>query len=235
MAPTHGPLFDEFHAQAGNPHGPESDQGYGASATANAGGSLDSLTPTYRQNTADPIWDDRSWHTPMHSHGRLLDEGFDQPAALDGSTHDHGTWFDVFRGGRPIKAIVDGKDVEAVVIECHDGHVVAEVRRGKNQGGGRVELALSQITGLAAATDRATFGQTRRVTAGDTKPTGHGMKGVADGQGTVHTTIGGHSENGPIPASTAHAPSARSATASGGHLRKSLDETLVDLRKIAES
>lgn len=212
MAPTHGPLFDEFPAQPGDPHGPHQDEGYRPSGTANAGGSLDSLSPTYRENTADPMWDNRTWHTPMHAHGARLDEDFAQPAALDGDGREHGTWFDVFRGGRPIKAIVDGIDVECVVLECKADHVVAEVARGKNQGGGRVELALSQITGLAAATEQGSPGRPiKTATPGNTPA--------------------------PQKASNADAPSAHSTEASGGHLRqthKSLDDVLVDLRKIAE-
>ena len=210
MAPTHGPLFDEFPARSHDPHGPQQDEGYRPASAANAGGSLESLSPSYRENVADPMWDDRTWHAPSQGHGALLDSDFRQPAALDGDGRDHGTWFDQFRGGRPIKAIVDGMDVEAVVIECKPDHVVAELKRGKNQGGGRTELALSQITGLAAATSRATFGQTRKPTA----------------------TPG----NTPAPqkASSAHAPSAHDAKASGRPLRKSLDDTLVDLRKLAE-
>lgn len=232
MAPTHGPLFDEFPARSHDPHGPQQDENYGAIAAANAGGSLDSLSPSYRENTADPMWDDRTWHQPSQGHGALLDSDFSQPAALDGDGKEHGTWFDQFRGGRPVTAIVEGMDVECVVIECKPDHVIAELKRGKNQGGGRVELALSQITGLAAATERATFGQNRKLTASPLEA-GRGMEGVAEGQGPVDQRAG----EAVAPPSTAHAPSAHSATASGGHLpsaRKSIEDTLVDLRKIAE-
>jgi hypothetical protein len=187
---THGPLYDEFHAQAGHPHNGAQHDSFHAQRGSQPHGLL--VEEGFR--AADPStpgghgehWDSFPWQAMPLIHGAHYDSDFATPALLDGV--EHGTWYDVFRGGHhEVQAIVDGKDVQAQVIECHGDHV-----KLRKAGGEIVEAALSQL--------RAFRGPA---------PSRSGVKAA---QGIGHT-------DAPITASSADAPSAHDATASGGHLR----------------
>lgn len=200
---SHGPLFDEFHAQSGSPHnGAQADSFNAERADATPHGEL--MDDGYR--AADPVtpgghgekWDSFPWTDMPLIHGAHWDSDFAAPAMLNDV--EHGTWMDVFRGGnQQVRAIVDGKDVEAQVIECHPDHVKIKTRDGSI-----AEAALSQL---------------------------RAFRGPAPSRTSIKSASVGHTD-APITASSADAPSAHSAKASGGHLpqtHKTIDEALAGL------
>lgn len=191
----HGPLFDSFRDNATDPHGPHHDEFGHPSAGADGHGAL--FDEFDRRVTAGAgkhgaLWDEFGWVTMPAMHGQNMDTDFNQPAALDGG--EHGTWFDVFRGGTNVRAIIDGKDVEAVVLNANADHLVVQTRNhyGQNNGGDRHEIGLGQIRELRHATQQGQAKETRKPTA---QP------------GKTQERVG---------ASSADAPSAHDATARGG-------------------
>lgn len=226
MAPTHGPLHDEFGAQATDPHGAHQDEGYGHS-TAMSGkhgrlGDENFTRPTAAAGKHGEHFDDFGWTQVPALHGQNFDSDFAQPAMLDGV--DHGSWFDVFRGDRSvdIKYIFEGKDFEGTVIDVGDGEVHVQTY-GQNQGGARHTIGLGQMKELRRMTKLGSAAEDRRPVA----------------------------QPGNTPArqraSTAEAPSAHDATARGGgrsavdadtvsggkFANKTDDEIIADLRKAA--
>src|SRR3954447_20387096 len=116
MAPSHGPQFDEFRADSGNPHnGAQADTGYGTRGAEPHGGlTFDEAFTAAAVNTAHGSrWDDFGFQAMPFGHGARFDTNFNEPAMGDPA---HGTWHDVFRGGAQVRLIADGRDVEAVVI-----------------------------------------------------------------------------------------------------------------------
>jgi hypothetical protein len=148
-----------------------------------------------------------------------MDSDFTEPTAHNGK---HGTWMDVFSGGNvQVRADALGvPNLEAVVVQCHADHAVLQLRRPRhNDGGGRVEVNIGQIK------------EWRHATPSYRTPT------ATPGNTPVKQT-----------ASTAEAPSAHNRKARGGGRQevdvapatsgavithKSIDDTLVDLRKLA--
>lgn len=193
----HGPQYDEFSRGTRHAHGgSEYDAGFtrdpGTSRAHGAQEDQGYRKPTALDGKHGEHWDEFGW-TPMPAkHGQQFDENFGAPTALDGST-GHGTWQDVFTEGTQVRAIVGGRDVEAIVAHCNPDHVVAQTY-GRNQGGARVELGLGQIREWRKVDKDANSAP---------KPTAHPGNTPA-----------------PITDSTAHAPSAHDAKASGGHLRQ---------------
>jgi hypothetical protein len=203
----HGPLFDEFSAQSGEHHGGAQHDEFHREVRANAG--TDAVTETYRQNTAHPEWDERDWQMMPHSHGAEYDSNFDEPTALAGG--DHGTWHDVFRGAQ-VRYIADGgHSYEGTVIRTESGHAVVARRDGQ----GEHEVLRGQIKLFRRAEH---CGAPERQEAS------------RDGVQAINRPA---DDTAAIPASPAEAPSAHDPKASGGRLRKSLDDTLADVRKLA--
>lgn len=191
---THGPLHDEFHAHSGAPHGGAMyDEGFGLQATVDTHGALHDRfgVKPGRVGKHGDRWDEFGWTDMPAKHGQLFDSDFAQPAALGNG--EHGTWHDVFRGAQ-VRYLYDGREYEGVVLETHGTHAICEPRYGRNQGGNRHEVGLGQFTQLRDATE-------------------HGNPHVGD----VPTAQPGTTQD-TAPRSTAEAPSAHSATASGGHL-----------------
>lgn len=226
MAPTkqHGPLFDEFGAQSHDPHGAHQDERYGAGPTADPAKDTygDGRQPTAGAGKHGALLDEFGWTQVPALHGQNFDSDFSQPAMLDGV--EHGTWYDVFRGGQvEIKYIADGKDYEGTVQSVGDGEVTVQ-SYGRNQGGGRHTIGLGQMKEL------------RRMTR---------LGGPDEDRHPVATP--GFTP-APQRASSAEAPSAHDHTARGGgrelvdvdtaagskFANKTDDELVADLRKIAQ-
>lgn len=214
---THGPLYDEFGRSPQDPHGAQHDEfgGGGAAQSGKRGPEHDKFGKPDATEAHGAQWDEfGEWQAMPMLYGSQFDEDFASPSALDG---EHGTWHDTFRGGTQVRYIENGCDYEGTVLNTGHDHVIVRPR-----GGGRVELALGQITELKAAT----------------------RSGQPDRAGTKNATPG-HTP-APIRRSPADAPSAHDSTARGGGrvegigpgqdrnvLNKSLDESLDELRKIA--
>lgn len=228
MATTdHGPLHDEFGAQATDPHGAHQDESYGHS-TAQAGrhGRLydEGYThPTAASGKHGALFDEFGWKAVDAGHGQNFDTDFSRPAMLDGV--EHGTWFDIFRGDRSveIKYIFDGRDYEGTVLEVGAGEVTVQ-SYGQNQGGARHTIGLGQMKEL------------RRMTR---------LGGPDEDR---HPTASPGNTPARQRASTAEAPSAHDAKAKGGgrtpvdadtamgtkFANKTIDDVVVDLRKAAD-
>lgn len=164
MAPTHGPLYDEFGAQAHDPHGPQQDEGYGHSTADPAKDTYgDGRQPVAQSGKYGTLMDEFGWKPVPASHGQNYDADFAQPAMLDGV--DHGSWYDVFRGGHTeIKYIFDGHDYEGSVQEVGAGEVTVQAY-GQNQGGGRHTIGLGQMKELRRMTRLGGPAEDRRPAA----------------------------------------------------------------------
>lgn len=223
MAPTHGPLHDEFPAQARDPHGAQQDEGYGSSTAQSGkhGAKYDDFDrhPTAQTGKHGTLFDEFDWKVVPPQHGQNFDTDFAQPAMLDGV--DHGNWYDVFRGGRvEVKYIFGGKDYEGTVQHTGQGFVTVQ-SYGRNQGGDRHDISLGQIKEL------------RRFTK---------LGGPDEDR---HPTATPGNTPAPFTPSSAEAPSAHDAKARGGGARKpvrpseskvankTVDDTVADLRKTA--
>lgn len=137
--PDHGKLFDQFSARASHAHGGSYfDAGFGHRTLADAHGKLYDLFGVPRDSDAHgPLFDDFGWKTMPVAHGAQFDSDFRSDTA---DTGDHGTWFDVFRGGTEVKFILDGADYEGTVIDCHRDHANVRGHDGQIH-----EIGLSQF------------------------------------------------------------------------------------------
>lgn len=192
---SHGPLFDNFRADGANPNGAYADEGYRPSGAPNT---LQDSTDRYDAATTGHgvHWDEWT-DMPVMPHGPRYDSDFAQPAARAGQ---HGTWFDVFRGGRTeVKAIIGGLDVFAEVINCTPDYAVVRDRAGLEH-----EVLLAQIQGFRCAQPGSIDRPEKAAMGGDR----------------------GHVTDADYQGAETRSPDAAQAHANGGHLRKSADEDL---------
>ncbi len=188
MPSNHGPQFDVFNAQSGEHHGGAQFDEFHGGPTAR----IDSdAYGDGRKPTAHPAWDEFGWKQMPHKYGAQMDSDFRE--AVDGSD-DHGTWHDVFRGAQ-VRAIVNGHDIEATIINTHDDHAIAETRDGR-----KVELGLTQVKEWRRLEDCGSPSR-REVDRGGVNPLNRPAN-----------------DAWPLSRSSAEAPSAHDAKASGGHL-----------------
>ena len=222
MPGTHGPQHDNFRAQSGEHHGgAQHDEAFRpAKADRPHGAQHDEFgTPSVADQKHGAQWDEFPWEPMPVLHGSQFDQNFAERAAL--TSGEHGTWHDVFRGAK-VRAIVSGADVEGTVLNTGDDHAFIET-----SGGARHEIGLGQIREFRRANTTATPNR-KQPTRPERSDLADDARGGALASMKVDTA----------PPSTAHAPSAHDAKASGGSLRqvgKTDEQLLGDLVDVTKA
>lgn len=140
MADQHGPLFDNFRAQSGHPHGGATfDAGFGLQGLQDPHGNLfDRFEKPQAGALHGSLYDEFGWRPMPNDHGHTFDSDFSEPVALDGS-EGHATWFDAFTGGTQVRYTYDGLQYEGVVIDLDADEATID------SGGKRHGIGIEQI------------------------------------------------------------------------------------------